>query len=285
MQEYDKRNCVTPFIKWLGGKRRSLPRLMKFVPEHISTYVEPFVGGGAMLFALKFDRAVINDSNVELMNAYRVIRDDVDNLIAILKDMPYDLEFFKEIRAWDHEADFLMRPRVERAARLIYLLKTCFNGLYRVSKKNYFNTPFGKFTNPKICDVETLKAVNEFLNTKNVEICCQSYEEVLKDIPKDSFVYLDPPYAPLSATSSFTSYQSGNWGDSDQRILAHHCDQLNARGIKFMESNSTALICFNLYKKYEINTLDAKRYINSVGTGRGAIKELVITNYDPAKIK
>ena len=118
-----------------------------------------------------------------------------------------------------------------------------------------------------------------------MEICCQSYEEVLKEIPNDSFVYLDPPYAPLSATSSFTSYQSGNWGDSDQRILAHHCDQLNARGIKFMESNSTALICFNLYKKYEINTLDAKRYINSVGTGRGAIKELVITNYDPAKIK
>lgn len=281
MQVYDKAHTVDPFVKWVGGKRRSLKHLMNYVPEHISTYVEPFVGGGAMLFALKFDRAIINDSNAELINAYCVIRDDVDELIKILKDMPHNLEFFKEVRAWDREKNFLERPRVERAARLIYLLKTCFNGLYRVSKKNYFNTPFGKIKNPNICNVESLMAVHDFLNTRNIEIMCCDYEDMIDTIPDDSFVYLDPPYAPLSSTSFFTSYQPGEWGDLEQRSLAWHCAQLDKRKIKFMQSNSTAPICFELYKKYQINTLDAKRYINSVATGRGSIKELVITNYDP----
>ena len=280
MQIYDKENSVKPFVKWVGGKGRNLKNLFKFVPEHISTYVEPFVGGGAMLFALKFDKAIINDSNSELINAYCIIRDDVNELIRLLKDMPYELEFYKEIRAWDREQDFLNRASVERAARFIYLLKTCFNGLYRVSKKNYFNTPFGKFVNPNICNVENLMAVHEFLNTHDIEIRCGNYEDLIDLIPKDSFVYFDPPYAPISSTSNFTSYQPGQWGDLEQRNLARHCDELNRRKIKFMESNSTAQICFDLYKKYQINTLDAKRYINAVGTGRGNIKELVITNYD-----
>lgn len=286
MQQYDRVSSVRPFVKWVGGKRRSLPKLMNFVPQHIDTYVEPFVGGGAMLFAIKFKRAIINDSNEELINAYRTIRDDLDGLIEILRDMPYELEFFKKVRAWDRDKEaFYKRSNTERAARLIYLLKTCFNGLYRVSKKNYFNTPFGKLNNPLICDVETLTAVNDFLNTHDIEICNEGYDTVLERIPDDSFVYLDPPYAPLSTTSSFTSYQPGQWGDSDQRILAHHCDKLNKRKIKFMQSNSTAPICFDLYKHYQINTLDATRCINSQVNSRGAIKELVITNYDPLKIK
>ncbi len=286
MQQYNKDSTVKPFVKWVGGKRLSLPKLMKFVPEHIDTYVEPFVGGGAMLFAIKFKRAIINDSNEELINAYRTIRDDVDALIEILRDMPYELEFFKEVRAWDRDKEsFYKRSNTERAARLIYLLKTCFNGLYRVSKKNYFNTPFGKAANPTICDIPTLKAVHEFLNTHDIEICNEGYDTVLKRIPDDSFVYLDPPYAPLSTTSSFTSYQPGQWLDEDQCILADHCKMLNKRKIKFMQSNSTAPICFNLYKRYQINTLDSIRRINAQGDGRGAIKELVITNYDPLKIK
>ena len=286
MQQYDKASSVRPFVKWVGGKRLSLPKLMSFVPEHIETYVEPFVGGGAMFFAIKFERAIINDSNSELINAYRVIRDDVDGLIEILKEMPYNLEFFKEIRAWDRDKEsFLKRSNTERAARLIYLLKTCFNGLYRVNRKNFFNTPFGKADNPTICDVATLNAVHEYLNTHNVEICNESYDEVLKRVPENSFVYMDPPYAPLSVTSSFTSYQPGQWGDSDQRDLARNCDLLNKRKIKFMESNSTASICFDLYRHYQISTMDATRRINAQGNGRGAIKELVITNYDPMKIK
>ncbi len=286
MQQYNRESSVRPFVKWVGGKRRSLPKLMNFVPEHIETYVEPFVGGGAMLFAIKFKRAIINDCNEELINAYRTIRDDLDGLIEILKDMPYELEYFKEVRAWDRDKEaFYKRPNTERAARLIYLLKTCFNGLYRVNKKNIFNTPFGKLNNPLICDVETLTAVHEFLNTHDIEICNESYDTVLERIPDNSFVYLDPPYAPLSVTSSFTSYQPGEWTDEDQYLLAEHCKKLHKRKIKFMQSNSTAPICFNLYKHYQINTLDATRCISSQTNARGAIKELVITNYDPLKIK
>ncbi len=286
MQQYDRASSVRPFVKWVGGKRRSLPKLMTFVPEHIETYVEPFVGGGAMLFALKFKRAIINDSNKELINAYRTIRNDVKGLIEILKDMPYELEYFKQVRAWDRDKDaFYKRSNTERAARLIYLLKTCFNGLYRVNRKNFFNTPFGKLNNPLICDVDTLMAVHEFLNTHDVEICNDDYSEILKRIPEDSFVYLDPPYAPLSMTSSFTSYQPGQWLDDDQRYLAEQCNILDIRKIKFMQSNSTAPICFDLYKHYQINTLDATRCINAQINSRGAIKELVITNYDPLKVK
>ncbi len=281
MQELDPTHAVNPFVKWVGGKRRSLPKLMRYVPRNISTYVEPFVGGGAMFFALKFKRALINDSNPELMAAYKVLKDKPYELIELLKTFKFDKENYMAIRSWDKEKDFSKRSDVEHAARLIYLLKTCFNGLYRVSSKNYFNTPMGKFSGePKICNEESLLAVHNYLKQNDTEIRCCSYVELFKDIPDDAFVYLDPPYAPLSKTSSFTSYQSQVWNDSAQRTLAFFCTELDKRGIRFMQSNSTAPICFELYKKFNITTLNAKRYINSDGAGRGDIKELVITNYD-----
>lgn len=282
MQQFDQDKVVKPFVKWVGGKRRSLPVLMRFVPRRITTYVEPFVGGGAMFFALDFQKAIINDSNSELMSAYLAIRDHLDELKALLRSFKYEKGMYEEIRAWDRdEENFAARPAVEHAARLIYLIKTCFNGLYRVNKNNFFNTPFGKLVNPNICDEPVLDAVHEYLTSRQVDINNISYSELLDKIPGDAFVYLDPPYAPLSTTSSFTSYQPGTWTDDDQRELGKFCDELDRRGIKFMQSNSTAPIIFDIYKKYHIDTLDAMRSINSKGNGRGAIKELVITNYDP----
>ncbi|MGN0908505.1 MAG: DNA adenine methylase [Succinivibrio sp.] len=274
-------NAPKPFVKWVGGKRRSLPVLLSYLPERIDTYVEPFVGGGAMLFAVKFKRAVINDCNEELICAYKAIRDNLEELKALLKTFRYEKEMFMEIRGWDREEGFRSKhSEVERAARLIYLLKTCFNGLYRVNSKNYFNTPFGRLVNPTICDEPTLEACHRFLNEKEVEIRCGDYRDLLGQIPESSFVYLDPPYAPLTPTSSFTSYQMGVWNDKDQEDLRNFCRALDDRGIRFMESNSTAPLCFDLYKEFKISTLDAKRFINSVGTKRGAIKELVITNFE-----
>lgn len=268
-----------PFVKWVGGKRRSLPVLLSYVPDVVDTYVEPFVGGGAMLFAMRFKRAIINDSNEELICAYKAVRDDLEGLKKLLKTFRYDKEMFTEIRAWDREKDFVKRPIVERGARLIYLIKTGFNGLYRVNRRNYFNVPFGRLSNPNICDEPVLEACHRFLNEKEVEICCTDYSRLKDVIPDDAFVYLDPPYAPLNKTSSFTSYQLAVWTDRDQERLRDFCVKLDMRGIRFMESNSTAPVCFELYKRFNISTLDAKRMINSVGTKRGAIKELVITNF------
>lgn len=276
-------NAPKPFIKWVGGKRRSLPVLLSYVPDVVDTYVEPFVGGGAMFFAMKFRRAVINDCNEELICAYKAIRDNLEELKSMLKSFRYDKDMFMEVRNWDHDPAFrTSRSVVERGARLIYLLKTCFNGLYRVNKKNYFNTPFGKIVNPNYCDEPALEACHRFLNEKEVEICCQDYASLLDEgkIPDSAFVYLDPPYAPLTQTSSFTSYATGGWDDEDQAHLRDFCRELDDRGIRFLESNSTAPLCFELYKEFKISTLDAKRYINSVGTKRGAIKELVITNFE-----
>lgn len=268
-----------PFVKWVGGKRRSVPILLSYVPDVIDTYVEPFVGGGAMLFATRFKKAIINDSNEELICAYKAVRDDLEELKRILKTFRYDKEMFTEIRAWDRDKEFLKRPVVERGARLIYLIKTGFNGLYRVNRRNYFNVPFGRLSNPNICDEPVLEACHRFLNEKEVEILCTDYSRLKNVIPDDAFVYLDPPYAPLNKTSSFTSYQLAVWTDRDQERLCDFCVALDKRGIRFMESNSTAPVCFDLYKRFNINTLDAKRVINSVGTKRGAIKELVITNF------
>ena len=268
-----------PFVKWVGGKRRSLPVLLSYVPDVVDTYVEPFVGGGAMLFATRFKRAIINDSNEELICAYKAVRDDLEGLKKLLKTFRYDKEMFTEIRAWDREKDFVKRPIVERGARLIYLIKTGFNGLYRVNRRNYFNVPFGRLSNPNICDEPVLEACHRFLNEKEVEICCTDYSRLKDVIPDDAFVYLDPPYAPLNKTSSFTSYQLAVWTDRDQERLRDFCVKLDMHGIRFMESNSTAPVCFELYKRFNISTLDAKRLINSVVTKRGAIKELVITNF------
>lgn len=279
MQVFDKNAVVKPFIKWVGSKRSNLPKLMKYVPDNIDTYVEPFLGCGAMYFALKFNRAIVNDINTELICAYRQVRDHTFELKSLLKTFRYEKEQYLEIRAWDRDPDFSKRPEVERAARLIYLIKTGFNGLYRVNKKNFNNVPFGRYDNVVICDEERLDRCSEYLRRHETEIFNQDYYTLLDRIPDDAFVYLDPPYHPLTVTSKFTSYMPGVWAEAEQRRLAQFCRELDRRGIKFMQTNSTAPLMFDIYREFNITTVDAKRNINSDATKRKAIKELIITNY------
>lgn len=271
---------LKPFVKWVGGKTTSIPSLLEYIPEQISTYVEPFVGSGAVLMSLNFDKAIINDSNSELINAYNVIKSNLGELEFYLSTLIYDRKLYDEIRAWDRSPDFDKRSDVERASRFIFLMKTCYNGLYRVSKKNFFNTPFGNYKNPTICDTQTLEACSAFFNQKDIRILCQDYQTLLEIIPKDAFVYLDPPYFPVSKTANFTQYQSGNFKQDEHQRLYEFCLELHRRGIKFLQSNSDVPHIRELYRDFNINTVAVSRRINSNTSKRNAVNELIITNYD-----
>ena len=270
---------VKPFIKWAGGKRRTLNQLLFFMPDKISSFVEPFVGSGCVYFALNAPKSIINDTNEELINTYIQIRDNLDELKTLLRSYPYDKDFFLKIRALDRDPDFLSLPKVQRAARFIYLIKTCFNGLYRVNSKNYFNTPFGKYTDPKICDDEVLDAAHNYMHKNKTDIRCGHFYDLLDDIDSDAFVYLDPPYFPI-AEKSFTSYQPNQWTEENDYELFEFCKELDKRGIRFMLSNSTAPFIIDLYKNFEMEMINATRSINASGSTRGQIKEIIITNYD-----
>ena len=271
---------LKPFVKWVGGKTTSIPSLLEYIPEQISTYVEPFVGSGAVLMSLNFDKAIINDSNSELINAYNVIKSKLGELELYLSTLIYDRKLYDEIRAWDRSPDFDKRSDIERASRFIFLMKTCYNGLYRVSKKNFFNTPFGNYKNPTICDTQTLEACSAFFNQKDIRILCQDYQTLLEIIPKDAFVYLDPPYFPVSKTANFTQYQSGNFKQDEHQRLYEFCLELHRRGIKFLQSNSDVPHIRELYRDFNINTVAVSRRINSNTSKRNAVNELIITNYD-----
>ena len=273
-----KNMLIQPFIKWAGGKRQLMKEIEKYIPNNPSTYYEPFLGGGAVLFQLEAKKAVVNDSNPELINAYQIIRDNVNELLIDLEKHENTKEYFYEIRKIDRTPEYENLSNVEKASRLIYLNKTCYNGLFRVNSSGEFNTPFGNYKNPNIINPHVLKAVSNYLNNNNVKFLCGDFEDAIKNIRKGAFVYFDPPYAPLSDSSSFTGYTIDGFNDDDQRRLKKLCDKLNERGVKFLLSNSTAPIILDLYKNYEIEYVGAKRNINSVGEGRGEIKEVLIWN-------
>lgn len=261
-----------------------MPHLVKYFPDKLpKNYVEPFVGGGAMYFAIgkSFEHCIINDVNLELMNAYEQIRDNLDELMAGLQQCVYEREFYEAMRAKDRDPGFYENNTpAERAVRFIYLLKTCFNGLYRVNSKNYFNVPFGKYVNVVICEEDNLRACHEYLNTVSTTVCTGDFREL--EVPEDSFVYIDPPYAPVDDTS-FTSYQAGVFNNHAQRELKLWCDELDRRGIYFMLSNSNASIVYDLYGDYNIQTLTVSRSISANNDSRGGVTELCITNYDKFK--
>lgn len=282
MHTHNSFENLKPFVKWVGGKGSSVERLLQLIPAHIDTYVEPFVGSGALFFSLNFDKAIINDSNSELIATYQEIKENVFELEMYLSTLIYDKSLYEKIRSWDREKDFFKRPRVERAARLIYLMKTCYNGLYRVSKKNYFNTPMGNYKSPLICDVPTLNACYKFLNDKNVAIYNQDYASLLDMIPDNAFVYLDPPYFPVSKTANFTSYQSDKFKETEQFRLLDFCMNLHKRGIPFLLSNSDVPEAREIYSRFNIKVLEVCRRINSNITKRSAVNELAVTNYDVA---
>ncbi len=273
---------VSPFLKWVGGKRQLMPSIVALLPKNISSYdyVEPFIGGGAVLFNLQPKNAVINDFNAELINVYNVIKNELDGLIIDLKKHQNNSDYFYELRSLDRNDGFKKLSQIQRASRIIYLNKTCFNGLYRVNNAGEFNAPFGRYKNPNIVNEPTLKAVNKFLNTNNISINNGDYTTVLKDTTEKSFVYLDPPYHPISESSNFTGYIQGGWNIYDQIELRKACDELHKKGVKFLLSNSSADFIKDQYKDYNISIVKANRAINSDGANRGEVDELLIRNYD-----
>ncbi|HAN19535.1 MAG: modification methylase [Bacteroidetes bacterium GWC2_33_15] len=277
-----KNKFVAPFLKWVGGKRQIMPSIVSVLPKNIQnyTYIEPFVGGGAVLFHLTPSNAVINDFNSELINVYEVIRNNLDELIIDLKKHKNESDYFYKIRGIDRTKEFEKLSKVQRASRIIYLNKTCFNGLYRVNNAGEFNAPFGRYKNPNIVNEPTLKAVSKYLNTNNIQILNGDYKAALKQADKNSFVYLDPPYHPISENSNFTGYIRGGWDMQDQIKLREACDDLTKKGIKFLLSNSSAPLIKDQYKKYNIQTIKANRAINSNGSNRGEIEEVLIRNYE-----
>jgi DNA adenine methylase len=268
---------AAPFLKWAGGKTQLLPAFDQFVPARFNQYYEPFVGGGAMFFHMHNLKpaasAVLSDLNEELINCYRVVRDDVDELIACLKKHRNEKDYFYKVRA----QDTARMSDAQRAARLIYLNKTCFNGLYRVNRRGQFNVPFGSYKNPRTCDEANLHAVSHAL--QHVTLQTQSFAKSLRSAGKGDFVYLDPPYQPLSTTSNFTSYTSKCFGESDQQELARTVKELDRRGSKFMLSNSDNEFIRALYADFRIETVLATRAINCRGDRRGKITEVLVLNY------
>lgn len=278
-----KNLVLSPVLKWVGGKRQLLNDIIPMIPKNCSTYVEPFIGGGAVLFELQPKKAIINDFNSELINVYTVIRDYSEELIKELqfhKDNNTS-EHFYAVREYDRKPEFFsqMTP-VQKAARVIYLNKTCYNGLYRVNSAGQFNSPYGKYKNPNIVNETVIRAMSKYFNENNIVIKNEDFKETLKGLRRGAFVYLDPPYMPISSSSSFTGYTENGFNEDKQRELKELCDKLDKKGIKFLQSNSDCEFIRELYSSYRIKTIKAKRAINSKGNSRGEINEVLIYNYE-----
>lgn len=293
---------IKPFLKWAGGKGQLLREIEKYYPfanGNITKYAEPFVGGGAVLFDIlsKYDleEVYISDINAELVNAYRIIRDDIDKLVAILQIMQNEFvtmdkeerksyymakrERFNDLKINEDES-----INIEKAALMIFLNKTCFNGLFRVNRKGFFNVPMGSYKNPMICDKKNLRAVSQKL--QKVTIVCGDYRMSKGFIDENTFVYFDPPYRPLTDTASFTAYTENLFNDESQKELADFVDELNKKGAKIVVSNSDPKnsntdddFFDDIYSAYKIKRVEATRMINCNGESRGKIKELLISNF------
>ena len=294
---------VKPFVKWAGGKSSLIPQLTKYFPfelknGQIEKYVEPFVGGGAVLIDIlqKYDvkQAYAFDINKDLINCYNVIRYKVEDLIQKLDkkekeffalDKDEKQKYFYNIRTEYNSYLLDSEIDVKRASEFIFLNRTCFNGLYRVNKNGKFNVPCGKYKNPTICDSNNLRNLSKLL--KNVVFAYGDYKESEKLVDENTFVYFDPPYRPLSVTSGFTSYTKEDFNDEDQKELAEYYNKLNLKNAKLMLSNSNPKntnendnFFEKIYKGFNINEVSAKRMINANAKGRGEISELLITNYE-----
>lgn len=275
-------NNVKPLVKWAGGKRQLLPHIHAALPAGTPRrYYEPFIGGGAVLFSLTPAAARVNDLNSELINLYEVVREGVDELISLVSTYPNDADFFYQLRAVDRDAErFAALSATERAARTLYLNKTCYNGLYRVNSTGQFNAPFGRYKNPTICDADTLRGVHQYFRNNDITFTQGDFAAAVAGAGEGDFVYFDPPYDPVNVTSSFTGYQKGGFDRAEQERLKAVCDDLDARGAKFLLSNSATEFIRDLYTDFSIDTVAATRAINSVGSRRGKVDEVLVRNYE-----
>lgn len=284
-QQYDQ-ILVTPkpFVKWAGGKRQLIPILNQNLPESFGTYYEPFLGGGALLFHILTDKngqkCSISDLNSDLVLAYTTIRDRIDALITSLKN--HEKNYQKDSESYYYTIrESNPRSEIEKTSRLIFLNRTCFNGLYRVNSKGKFNVPLGKYSNPNIVNEENIRAVSHILQSSRTAIKCRDFEAVLRDAKKGDLIYFDPPYQPVSATSNFTSYTTKDFTYDDLTRLAELCLKLDSRGCNVLLSNSDSQEVADIFAKnpWKITRISANRSINSNSKKRTGHFELLIKNY------
>ncbi|HGR7585457.1 TPA: DNA adenine methylase, partial [Streptococcus pneumoniae] len=274
-----KKVTLQPFTKWTGGKRQLLPVIRELMPKTYNRYFEPFVGGGALFFDLAPKDAVINDFNAELINCYQQIKDNPQELIEILKvHQEYNSkEYYLDLRSADRDERIDMMSEVQRAARILYMLRVNFNGLYRVNSKNQFNVPYGRYKNPKIVDEELISAISVYLNNNQLEIKVGDFEKAIVDVRTGDFVYFDPPYIPLSETSAFTSYTHEGFSFADQVRLRDAFKRLSDTGAYVMLSNSSSALVEELYKDFNIHYVEATRTNGAKSSSRGKISEIIVT--------
>ena len=277
LAEKELKEKIYPIVKWVGGKRQLMFELLNNIPKNYNRYFEPFVGGGALFFELQPDNAYISDINEELINLYQVVRDNVNELINDLKKHDISKKYFMEIRNIDRTQEYKSWSDIQKASRFIYLNRTCFNGLYRVNSQGQFNVPFGHYKNPRIVDENNLINCSNLL--QKTEIRHADFSEILKIVKKGDFVYFDPPYLPLSETSSFTSYTKDGFNMDMQFKLRDVCNELDSLGVKFLLSNSDTKLVNELYANYNIKKVFASRAINANADGRGKITEILVRNY------
>ncbi len=273
-----------PFVKWAGGKRQLIPTLNQNLPDSFGTYFEPFLGGGALLFHMLTERngqkCSISDLNSDLVLAYTTIRDRVDSLISSLKS--HERNYQKDSKSYYYSVRATNpRSEIEKTSRLLFLNRTCFNGLYRVNSKGKFNVPLGKYSNPNIVNEENLRSVSSILQASRVSIKCRDFGAVLRDAKKGDLVYFDPPYQPVSETANFTSYTSKNFSLDDLSRLVELCQSLDEKGCKVLLSNSDSKEVSEMFSKkpWKISKIRANRSINSDSKKRTGHFELLIKNY------
>jgi DNA adenine methylase len=275
------RSVPRPVIKWAGGKTQLLPRLLRHVPEARGRYWEPFIGSAALFFELRrtgrIRSATLGDVNPELISLYTVIRDAVEALITRLGDHErhrHERTYYYEVRNWDRSPDWTARDPVERAARMIFLNKTCYNGLHRVNRRGEFNVPWGRYANPSLCDATNLRAASAAL--RDVELRVGHFRSLLHAAERGDVVYLDPPYVPVSTTASFTAYSTQPFGVEEHRELAATFAELVERGCHVVLSNSDTPLVRELYQNWAYEPVPARRAINALATARGPVSELII---------
>lgn len=271
-----------PFIKWVGGKRQLIDTIKAYMPHQYNRYFEPFIGGGALFFELKPNNAFINDCNVELINLYSIVKNHPNELLEELEKHINNKEYYYEIRNLDRDLEqYQNLSDIQRASRFIYLNKTAYNGLYRVNKNGFFNVPFGQYKNPNYIDHENILSCSKLL--QQTTILNDDFEVIKPYIGSGDFVYFDPPYVPLSKTSSFTEYTKDGFDEIMQVRLRYFCDYIHSIGAYFMVSNSFTPYIKELYKNYTLLEVEANRSINSIGSNRGKINEYLIVNYHPIR--
>jgi DNA adenine methylase len=273
-----------PFVKWAGGKRQLIPILNENLPKTFGTYYEPFLGGGALLFHILAERNAqkcnISDLNSDLVLTYTAIRNRIDELISSLKN--HERNYQKDSKTYYYAVrESNPRSEIEKTSRLLFLNRTCFNGLYRVNSKGKFNVPIGSYTNPNIVNEENLRSVSAILQSSKVAIKCRDFESVLRDVKKGDLVYFDPPYQPISETANFTSYTNKRFTYEDLNRLAELCMKLDSKGCKVLLSNSDSKEVAEIFsnKPWKINRIQANRSINSNSKKRTGHFELLIKNY------